>query len=45
MINLGRSLGIDMHTISGAWKTNLEVRPEKDWEQLEGRAVTSKKDY
>lgn len=45
MINLGRSLGIDMHTISGAWKTNLDVRPEKDWEQLEGRAVISKKDY
>ena len=39
MINLGKSMGLDMHTISGAWKTNLQVRPEKDWETLEGRAV------
>ena len=42
MINLGKSLGFDMHTISGAWKTNLEVRPEKDWEKLEGQAVVKK---
>mgnify|MGYP001163619831 FL=1 len=39
MINLGKSMGLDMHTLSGAWKTNLQVRPEKDWETLEGRAV------
>ena len=31
-----------MHTISGAWKTNLEVRPEKDWEKLLGQAVVKK---
>jgi len=42
MINLGKSLGLDMHTISGAWKTNLEVRPEKDWEKLQGQAVVKK---
>ena len=42
MINLGKSMGLDMHTISGAWKTNLQVRPEKDWETLEGRAVVKK---
>tara|TARA_R110002020_G_scaffold103752_23_gene243221 strand:- start:4782 stop:5741 length:960 start_codon:yes stop_codon:yes gene_type:complete len=28
------------NTLEGAWKTNLKVRPEKDWEQLKGRAVT-----
>ena len=39
MINFGKSMGLDMHTISGAWKTNLQVRPEKDWETLQGRAV------
>ena len=39
MINFGKSMGLDMHTISGAWKTNLQVRPDKDWETLEGRAV------
>ena len=22
------------------WKTNLKVRPEKDWEKLKGRAVS-----
>lgn len=42
MINLGKSLGIDMHTLSGAWETNLSVRPEKDWEKLVGQAVVKK---
>jgi len=39
MIDLGKSLGIEMHTLNGAWKTNIMVRPEKDWEKLEGQAV------
>jgi len=26
------------------WKTNLEVRPERDWEQLVGRAVVNPDD-
>ena len=26
-------------TLIGAWDTNLEVRPEQDWEKLKGRAV------
>ena len=43
MINLGKSLGLDMHTLRGAWKTNLEVRPEKDWEKFEGQAIVKKK--
>ena len=42
MLDLGKSLDIDMHTLSGAWKTNLKVRPEKDWEKLEGQAVIKK---
>tara|TARA_Y100000766_G_scaffold137915_1_gene118675 strand:- start:13 stop:861 length:849 start_codon:yes stop_codon:yes gene_type:complete len=42
MLDLGKSLNIDMHTLSGAWKTNLKVRPEKDWEKLEGQAVIKK---
>ena len=33
------SIGVSVNTIEGAWKTNLQVRPEKDWEQLKGRAV------
>ena len=32
MISFGNKLGLDMHTLSGAWNTNLEVRPERDWE-------------
>ena len=32
-------LGINLNVLSGAWKTNLEVRPEKDWENLIGRSV------
>jgi|SRR5210317_168758 UDPglucose 6-dehydrogenase len=32
MISFGNELGLDMHTLSGVWNTNLEVRPEKDWE-------------
>lgn len=34
---------IEMNTISGGWKTNLKVRPEKDWEKKEGRSVSFKK--
>ena len=38
-ISMAESLEIDIPTIKGAWETNLNVRPEKDWEKLEGRAV------
>ena len=27
------------NTLIGAWRTNLDVRPEADWEELKGRAV------
>lgn len=33
MIDFSKSLGINSHTLEGAWKTNLEVRPERDWEE------------
>ena len=42
MIDLGKKLGVEMHTLKGAWETNLKVRPEKDWEKLEGQAVVKK---
>ena len=32
---------IPIKTIVSAWKTNLEVRPKKDWEELKGRAVSN----
>ncbi len=40
MISFCDELGINSNVIDGAWKTNLEVRPEKDWENLKGRAVS-----
>ncbi len=39
LISYGESEGIPMHVLRGAWETNLSVRPERDWEQLKGRAV------
>jgi len=43
LINFGNSNDIEMNVLKGAWKTNLKVRPEKDWEKLKGRAVSEKK--
>ena len=39
IIHFAQSLNVDMNVLNGAWKTNLKVRPEKDWERLKGRAV------
>ena len=39
IINYGESLDLNMNTLKGVWNTNLEVRPDKDWENLKGRAV------
>ena len=42
-MSFSKSIGISPHTIKGAWKTNLDVRPERDWEELKGRAVVEEK--
>lgn len=39
LIDLSQTLGVDPKVMIGAWKKNLEVRPEKDWENLKGRAI------
>ena len=39
LLKEGRSELITMDTLRGAWATNLKVRPDRDWEQLKGRAV------
>ena len=39
MINFAKKSGISPNVLKGAWETNLEVRPERDWEQLKGRAI------
>jgi len=39
LIKYGDENGVDMRVLKAAWETNLKVRPERDWEQLKGRAV------
>ena len=39
LIKVAEDLSIKVPTLQGAWHTNLQVRPEKDWEKLKGRAV------
>ena len=34
---------IDIPTIKGMWETNKKVRKNKDWEKMDGRAVTKSK--
>ncbi len=43
IINLAKSLNVNPMMLEAAWKKNLEVRPEKDWEKLQGRAVIQNK--
>lgn len=40
LITMGNDVGVNMNVLEAAWKTNLEVRPEKDWNELKGRAVS-----
>ena len=42
-ISYANELGVKVPTIKGAWETNLNVRPERDWEKLEGRSVVKNK--
>tara|TARA_B100000963_G_scaffold145781_1_gene126972 strand:+ start:6176 stop:7036 length:861 start_codon:yes stop_codon:yes gene_type:complete len=43
LIYFSKQLKIDLNVLQGAWKTNLDLRPEKDWEMLKGRAVIDTK--
>lgn len=36
IMSLAADLGVDVLTMKGAWETNLKVRPEKDWEEING---------
>lgn len=40
LITLAKELNTPLNTIEGGWVTNLQVRPEKDWEADKGRAVS-----
>jgi UDPglucose 6-dehydrogenase len=38
-IHVAKQLGVNPLVMEACWQKNLEVRPERDWEQLKGRAV------
>ena len=38
-INFAESYSVKLNTIKGGWKTNLEIREDKDWEKNKGRSV------
>lgn len=40
LIHSERNLGVEPTMLEAAWKKNLEVRPQRDWERLLGRAVS-----
>jgi UDPglucose 6-dehydrogenase len=40
LIYFAGALGVKTSVLSAVWEKNLEVRPEKDWEQLKGRAIS-----
>ena len=43
LLSFSKKNEIELNTIEGGWNTNLTVRPEKDWEEKEGRSVSFKK--
>ena len=40
LISIADKWEIQTNVLLGAWDTNLDVRPEEDWKELKGRAVT-----
>lgn len=40
LLHLSKTLGVSSKILQSSWDVNLMVRPEKDWEQLKGRAVS-----
>ena len=43
LLSFSEQYGLELNTIRGGWKTNMKVRPEKEWEENEGRSVSFKK--
>jgi UDPglucose 6-dehydrogenase len=43
LLHFSKKHNIELNTVKGGWNTNLKVRPEKDWEEKEGRSVSFKK--
>ena len=44
LIFAAKQLDINPVILQAAWHKNLEIRPEKDWEKLKGRAVSEQKE-
>jgi UDPglucose 6-dehydrogenase len=42
LISFCGDAGVDANILKSVWKKNLQVRPERDWEQLVGRAISKK---
>ena len=42
LLSFAKKHEININTILGGWKTNLKVRPEKDWEVKNGRMMSFK---
>lgn len=42
LIFFAKKNNVEMNVLEAAWKTNLKIRPQKDWEKLIGRAVSKK---
>lgn len=40
LMSMANDVGVNMNVLEAAWKTNLEVRPEQDWNKLKGRAIS-----
>ena len=40
LLSYAKKNNINLNTIEGGWRTNLEVRNEKDWEKNKGRSVS-----
>tara|TARA_R110002020_G_scaffold464493_2_gene685226 strand:- start:2909 stop:3757 length:849 start_codon:yes stop_codon:yes gene_type:complete len=44
LIFLAKQLGLNPNLLSAVWEKNLQVREDRDWEKLKGRAITHKKE-
>ena len=43
-MHFAEALGVDPIVAKAAWEKNLEVRPEQDWQDLKGRAVSEEEE-
>jgi len=45
LVYVAEKLGVDAKVLKGVWAKNLEIRPpeDRDWEHMQGRAVSKKK--